>query len=118
MIRIRRELSSWIAHKRSQDGIEEQLETYQLRCVTLRNELLRKDDVIRALRAEVHASRSFIPPHLLADFVLNEIPRKRAAAVERNRREYEHCEAVACCHNTEGHDEIDAKLARSFSTPL
>ena len=112
MIRIRRDLSCWIAHKRSQDGIEEELEKYQITCATLRTENLRKDNVIRRLTSELETSRSYIPPQLLADFVLNEIPRKRAAAIERNRQEFENREGTA--YSTDlwsatGCDEIDSQ---------
>ncbi len=80
MIRIRRDLSYWIAHKRSQEGLEEELSKSQMRCTALRTVVTNQASTIQKLAAELKASHSFIPPHLIAEFLLIENPRKRAAA--------------------------------------
>ncbi len=131
MISIRRHLSCWIDHKRFSDWVEEQLDKALSKCVGLMIENLRKDEAIRKLTAQLNASQSFITTHtitgdLLADFVSNEIPRRRAEAIERNRIEHENrvgAAAAAAAYQAdfnhlsdEGYDEIDSQSSYRSST--
>ncbi len=118
MISIRRHLGCLIAYKRVKDSAKQQLENSQRKCAELMTVNLRQDETIRKLTAELRASQSFIATrvimdHFVPNFALNEIPRRRSEAIERNRIEYENRVGAASQSDLShlinaGYDEIDS----------
>ena len=54
----------------------------------LETEILRKDETIRKLTAELAASQTFRAIHRVGDMTLKQLIKRRAEALERHRMEY------------------------------
>ena len=86
------------------DRLEEELKKSQSKCAELETEILRKDDAIRKLTAELAEARR------QGYSSLEERIRRRREALEICRIEYENrvgCQTHLCDTNNEGDDEID-----------
>ena len=76
-----------------------------------------KDEIIQKLTVELHALRLSSASPFIGEDGLNEIPRKRAEAIERNRIEYEsrvettyQPDFINCDDDDVGFDEVDSSV--------
>ena len=70
------------------DSLREELKKSQSKCAELETEILRKDETIRKLTAELKAFQT-CDAHRVRDMTLQERVRRRKEALERHRLEYE-----------------------------
>ena len=89
------------------DRLREELTKLQLKYSELETEILRKDEKIRNLTAELAASQTLsYAMHRVRDMTLQERVQRRKEALERHRIEYENRVGHEI-DDTNGDDEID-----------
>src|SRR5437867_13346416 len=97
-----------MAEELTADGLRGELEKSQSKCTELETEILRKDETIRKLTAELAASQTIRLIHRVGDMTLEQLIKKRTEALERHRIEYENCVGYQIdLSDNEGDDEID-----------
>lgn len=129
-----REICVATSDEHSLSWFKEELEKFQRICANHQSDILRKDETLRKLVAELKKfPESWIGLNVVYDSVIDEdgivrtntiaveknrqerekeIPIRRAAAIERNRIEYENRVGTSVVDiddiNNEGYDEIDS----------
>ena len=81
------------------DRLREELKKWQSKCMELETEILRKDETIRKLTAELKVTQAFCAMHRARDMTLEERVKRRDDALDRIRIEYE---------NRVGHESDDS----------